>query len=87
LASFGLLLAFSWCAMRCQLDVLPLLVTLSVMGLWQGVRPLAQRDGPRHWLAAVGVLLAIVSIVNSTLVALSVNSARFAIIRLLSAGP
>lgn len=84
LASFGFLLPFYWCAMRYLEDFLPLLIALSVMGFWQGYQELSHRRGPRRWYAGLGVILAGASIISSTLVALSINDARFAIIRLLS---
>lgn len=82
LAAAGVLLAFFWCAMRYMEDFMPSLTLLSILGFWTGYRGLSGRRRLRTWYAACGMMLAGASIIVSTLIALSINDARFMIIRL-----
>jgi len=84
LAVFGFLLSFFWIAMRYLEDVMPLLIMLSIIGFWQGFQALSQKPIGKRLYAVLGVILANASILMSTLVALSVNNARFEIIHLFS---
>ena len=84
LAIFGFLLSFFWVAMRYLEDVMPLLIMLSIVGFWQGFQALSKKPIIRRLYTSLGVVLAVASILLSTLVALSINQGRFEIIHLLS---
>jgi hypothetical protein len=84
LTVFGFLLSYYWAAARFVEDVEPFLIMLSIIGFWQGYRSLSTKPVPKSLYTSFGVVLAILSILLSTLVALSVNEARFEIIRLLT---
>jgi hypothetical protein len=84
LAVFGFLLSFFWAATRYLEDVMPTMIMLSIIGFWQGYQSLRNKPIGRRFYAAMGVLLIAISILTSTLVAISVNDARFEIIRLLT---
>jgi hypothetical protein len=75
LGSFALpfisLLAFFWAAMRYAEDFMPALILLSILGFWQGYQSLERRDDGKMY-AAVGVILAGISIVSAVLLALSI---------------
>jgi len=84
LVIFGFLLSFFWAATRYLEDVMPTLIMLGVLGFWQGYRLLLSKPIARRLYSTVGVILMAESILISTLVAISVNDARFEIIRFLS---
>jgi hypothetical protein len=87
LAAFGFLLTYYWVAERFLEDVMPSWIMLSVIGFWQGYSYLSHRPPWEKWFAVLGIVLAATSIVASTLVAISVNEARFALIHLFSFRP
>ena len=75
LIAFGLLLMFFWSGMRYWGDALPSLMSLSVIGFWQGYQSLSDYKSLITKLYAVfGALLASASILISTLLAISTNS-------------
>jgi len=84
LAVFGFLLSFYCIAMRYFEDAMPSLIMLSIVGFWQGFEALSQKPILKRLYAFLGVVLAVTSILLSTLIALSVNQGRFEIIHLLS---
>jgi drug/metabolite transporter superfamily protein YnfA len=84
LAIFGFLLSFFWAATRYLEDGMPAMIMLSVIGFWQGYQSLRNKPIGTRFYTAIGVVLIAVSILISTLVAISVNDARFEIIRLLT---
>jgi hypothetical protein len=60
---------------------------LSILGFWQAYQALAGRPLARRWLVAVALVLGVVSVLSSTLIAVSINDARLQILRfLLSSG-
>jgi hypothetical protein len=84
LVAFGVLLNFFWATMRYLEDVVPALAILAVIGFWQGTLGTMRRQGLKRLYASAGVALAVLSIVISTLIGLSVNEARFPIAALLT---
>jgi hypothetical protein len=84
LAVLGFLLCFFCLAMRYIEDAMPALIMLGIIGFWQGYQVFSPKPIRKRFYTAIGVILIIVSILMSTLVALSVNDARFEIVRLLS---
>ncbi|HET6845749.1 MAG TPA: hypothetical protein VFH29_02885 [Anaerolineales bacterium] len=85
LVAFGVLLSFFWATMRYLEDVVPALAILAVIGFWQGYVGIVRRPGQRRLYASAGVALAVLSIVVSTLIALSVNDARLPLAAMLTA--
>jgi hypothetical protein len=83
LLTFSLLLSYFWAATRFLEDVMPAFLTLSMIGFWQGYQWLLNRPVGKKFYTAVGIILLAGSLLISTLVAISVNDARFEIIRLL----
>ncbi len=81
---FGFLLSYYWAAARFVEDVEPFLAMLSVIGFWQGYQIVSNKPAWKRSYTSLGVILASASILISTLVAISVNDARFVIIRLFS---
>jgi len=77
LCSFVLLLFYFWAAMRFLIDFLPSLILLAIFGYWLGYQLLSSKPALRAWYAAFGIYLALHSIVVSSLIAISVNDARF----------
>lgn len=71
LASFSLLTIFFWAGMRYAADFLPSLTILSSIGLWQGYRYLETKIPAKTYYSIAGMILAGISIVISTLLALS----------------
>lgn len=71
LAAFGVLQFFFWAAMRYMQDFMPALMMLSLIGFWQGYKLLAPRPAARKLYAVFGIVLAIASIIISTLLAIS----------------
>jgi hypothetical protein len=84
LLGFVFLLSFFWSAMRYLDDFVPSLILLGVIGFWQGYQLLLGKQKSTKLYAVIGIVLAVCSIVNSTLLATSVNDARFPIIDILS---
>jgi len=82
LAGFGSLLIFFWVALRYLEDFMPSLVVLSVLGFWLGYRSLVQRPVARRLYSGVGIILAGLSILISTMLAISINDLRFGLINL-----
>ncbi len=77
LSSFILLLFYFWAAMRFLIDFLPNLILLAIFGYWLGYQLLSSKPALRAWYVAFGINLALHSIVVSSLIAISVNDARF----------
>ena len=84
MAAFIFLMFFFWSAMRYLEDFMPSLLLLSVIGFWQGYESLAAVSSARKLYTVLGSFLAGVSIILSTLLAISMNDARFDILRLLN---
>jgi hypothetical protein len=84
LAVFSFLLAYYWAATRFLEDVMPVLIMLSIIGFWQGYQFFSNKLIGKRFYTAIGVILIVVTILASTLVAISVNDARFEVIRLFS---
>ncbi|OGO38972.1 MAG: hypothetical protein A2Z03_03755 [Chloroflexi bacterium RBG_16_56_8] len=82
LVAFGILLAYSWVAMRFLEDFMPSLILLSVIGFWQGYQFLSRKPTGKRLYTIFGIALASASILISTLLAISTNDARFELIRL-----
>ncbi len=74
LIAFSLLLMFFWVGMRYLGDVIPSLMTLSVVGFWQGYQFLARKPLTNRLYVIFGVILASISILLSILLAISTNS-------------
>lgn len=81
MAAFIFLMVFFWSAMRYLEDFTPSLLVLSTIGFWQGYASLAPASPARKSYAILGVSLASASMFISLLLALSINDARFEIIR------
>lgn len=71
LAAFITLLMFFWAATRYMEDFMPALLTLSLIGFWQGYKLLAPRAVMGKVYAIFGIVLAIVSILVSALLAIA----------------
>lgn len=71
LISLFLLLIFFWSGMRYAADFLPALTALSTIGFWSGYKAVKQKPNARDYFGILGGLLCTVSIVVSTLLALS----------------
>jgi len=84
MAAFLFLMFFFWSAMRYFEDFMPSLLALSVVGFWQGYAALAPESAARKRFAVLGAALAGVSMFISILLAISINDARFEIVRLFS---
>ncbi len=82
LGAFVFLLIFFWAAVRYQADFMPFLLMLSIVGFWQGYQLFSEKEIQRRIYVVLGVVLAGVSIVNSTLLALAVNDARFLLLNI-----
>ena len=77
LIGFASFLAFFWAALRYFEDFLPSLLLLSIIGFWQGYRYYSAHPARRALYLAIGIGLVVVSIIASTLLALSFGSPRF----------
>jgi hypothetical protein len=84
LATFGILFSYFWAATRYLEDVMPSLILLGIIGFCQGYQLLLNKPIARRFYSTMGVILMTESILISSLVAISVNDARFEIIRFLS---
>lgn len=69
--------SFFWAAVRYQAEFILSLALLGVIGFWQLYRYLSHKTIMRFLLVVIGLLLILVTILNSNLVALSINSARY----------
>ena len=76
LGAFAPLLAFFWSAMRYQADFMPFLLTLSILGFWQGYKTYGTKPKARKAFTAFSFTLAAITIINSSFLALAVNDAR-----------
>lgn len=83
-ASLAFLLSFFWVAERYVEDVMPALLMLATIGFWRGLQSVSNAPTARKLYTGVGISLIAVSILMSTLAALSVNYLRFDLIRILS---
>lgn len=72
LLSFGCLLVFFWAAMRYQEDFMPTLTLLSIIGFWQGYQGLSQNSLKGKMYTILGLVVAGLSILIGTFLALSV---------------
>lgn len=81
LSAFGFLTLFFWAAMRYIEDFMPSLVILSVIGFWQGYQIFTDKPALKKYFISFGLALAIISIVMSSLIAISINDLRFAFIK------
>jgi hypothetical protein len=70
-ASFLLIMFYFWAGMRHLGDFLPLLTVLSVIGFWQGYRLSAHRSRINTLYTFAGIILASVSMIMGTLLAIS----------------
>jgi hypothetical protein len=77
LSALAGLAAFFWIAERYIVDFIPCLALLSIIGFWQLDRRFAQRPLVRILYWALGVSLIVITIIVSSLLALSINSAGF----------
>jgi hypothetical protein len=74
LFSFLCLLMFFWIAMRYAEDFMLTLILLSIIGLWQGYQATHRSSNKGKMYTAVGLILAGLSIITGTLLALSIYS-------------
>jgi hypothetical protein len=74
LFSFLCLLMFFWAAMRYAEDFMPTLTLLSIVGFWQGYQAAFPNPNKGKMYTAVGLILAGLSIITGTLLALSIYS-------------
>jgi len=74
LIAFCLLMGFFWAGMRYMGDFIPPLTVLSALGFWQGYRFPAQNTLAKNLYNLSGIILATISILVSTLLAISTNS-------------
>jgi hypothetical protein len=74
LFSFLCLLMFFWAAMRYAEDFMPTLTLLSIIGFWQGVQAAFPNPNKGKMYTAAGLILAGLSIITGTLLALSIYS-------------
>lgn len=81
LTAFLFLMLFFWAAMRYIDDFMPSLLTLSTIGLWQGYATWAHKPMQKKLFTIFSVTLASTSLLLSFLIAISINDARFEIIR------
>lgn len=71
LVAFFLLMFFFWAGMRYAADFLPTLTMLSAIGFWQGYHVLGQKFPAKTYYGIAGMILSGISIVVSTLLAIS----------------
>lgn len=76
LLSFASLLTFFWTAMRYAEDFIPTLTLLSIIGFWQGYQALSQSSNKGKMYTVLGLILAGLSIVTGTFLALSIYSSN-----------
>jgi len=73
-SSFCLLTGYFWLAMRFVGDFFPTMRLFSTLGFWPGYRFFEHRPLAQRWDAFVGIALAWISILISTLLVVSTNS-------------
>lgn len=73
MTAFSLLLIFFWAATRYLSDFIPALIVLSVIGFWQGYQLSAHKAWTKHLYVLTGIFLAGISILLSTLLAISLD--------------
>jgi hypothetical protein len=71
---FICLLMFFWAAMRYAEDFMPTLTLLSIVGFWQGYQATPESSNKGKMYTTVGLILAGLSIITGTLLALSIYS-------------
>jgi hypothetical protein len=69
--SFSLFTTYFWAGMRFAADFLPGLTMLSAIGFWQGYSKLRHELPAQNYYRTVGIILAVTSIVISTLLVAS----------------
>ena len=74
---FASLVAFFWVAAHYQIDYVPSIVMLSIIGFWQGYGFLTHKPTIRKLYVAAGIILMATSMVISILLALSAHTAQF----------
>ena len=74
---FASLVAFFWVAAHYQIDYVPSIVMLSIIGFWQGYGFLTHKPAIRKLYVAAGIILMATSMVISILLALSAHTAQF----------
>jgi hypothetical protein len=72
--SFVALLAFFWTAMRYAEDFMPILTLLSIIGFWYGYQALSPDSNKGKMYIVLGLILAGLSIITGTFLALSIYS-------------
>lgn len=77
IAAFAPLMIFFWATTRYIADFMPALATLSVVGFWEGIKILEKRPAAKIFFGLLGVALAGITIIVSTLVAASSHMAHF----------
>jgi hypothetical protein len=65
---------FFWAAMRYAEDFMPTLTLLSIVGFWQGYQATPESSNKGKMYTTVGLILAGLSIITGTLLALSIYS-------------
>jgi hypothetical protein len=77
LLAFGLLLGFFWTGMRYLQDFMPALMALAVIGFWQGYAQRLRLGAPTRVYSAAALILAAISLIAPSLLAISGNIIRF----------
>ena len=77
LFGFAPLVSFFWVAMHYQIDFIPPLIVLSMIGFWQGHRLTTHRPSIHKLYVAGGMILMLVSVVSDILLAFSAHAATF----------
>jgi hypothetical protein len=74
LIPFSVLMAYFWSAMRFVGDFLPAFMMLSVIGFWHGFHSLRHTHTGKQIYSLLGLILAALSVLLGTLLAISTNS-------------
>jgi hypothetical protein len=74
---FAPLISFFWVAAHYQIDYVPSIVVLSIIGFWQGYGFLTHKPTIRKLYVAAGIILMVASIVISILLVLYAHTAQF----------
>ena len=77
LLGFGVIVSFFWVVTRYLIECMPPLILLSIIGFWLGYRWLIRWPIVRNIYAAIGIGIAIISIVSSNLLVLSMRASLF----------
>lgn len=77
LSSLLFFLFFFWAGVRYQADFMPALLLLSIIGFWKIYHYIAKQPILRTLYTALGLGLTAITIINSNLVVLSLNSAQY----------